>query len=332
MRLGERLVQDGLVKPEDVDAALQAQVLYGRRLGTNLVELGFLDEDQLGAALARHLDAPLADAARFRDADPAVRELVGLETARRWTAFPLGYEEDALAVALVDPRDARALAALQAAAHMAVRAYVAPEKYIRDQLDRSQPRPPPAAPAVRRGMPTRPLRIGPRTRAATVPPVPPAEALGRLDTARSREEIGDELIRFARGRVDAGLLFFVKAGRALAWKAFGPGVDPSPPGLDAFAFSLSMPSPLETAHATRKPWRGHPVELPVPEAIEALLPHDPTSEMVVLPVSVGARAVNLFAVISRLAHDDALVSALAELCDAAAEAYARLIRQTKSGT
>src|SRR5262249_48674504 len=62
MRLGERLVQDGLVKPEDVDAALQAQVLYGRRLGTNLVELGFLDEDQLGAALARHLDAPLADA------------------------------------------------------------------------------------------------------------------------------------------------------------------------------------------------------------------------------------------------------------------------------
>src|SRR5262249_61703275 len=113
------------------------------------------------------------------------------------------------------------------------------ERSTADRLDAGRPRPPRAAPRVRGGMPPRPLRIGPRTRAATVPPVPPAEALGRLDTARSREEIGDELIRFARGRVDAGLLFFVKAGRALAWKAFGPGVGPSPAGLRAFPFSLS---------------------------------------------------------------------------------------------
>ena len=86
MKLGERLIKDGLCKPEDIDAALQAQVLYGRRLGTNLVELGFIDEERLAAALAEHLDAPAADGERFRASDPGVRELVGIETARRWLA------------------------------------------------------------------------------------------------------------------------------------------------------------------------------------------------------------------------------------------------------
>jgi hypothetical protein len=331
VKLGERLVRAGWVTREDVDAALQAQVLYGRRLGTNLVELGLIDEDRLGEALSEHLGAPAAGADRFRAADAHARELVGVDAARRWLAFPLAIEDGELAIALADPGDARALAALGAAAHMRVRAYVAPEKRIREHLDRWQTKPP-ARPAARDGMPTRPLRIGPRPRAPSVPPVSIADAGARLDTARSREEIGDELIRVARGRVDAGLLFFVKAGRAHAWKAFGPGVDPSPPGLDAFAFSLSLPSPLEAAHRTRAPWRGHPVQLAVPEAIDALLPHEADAELVVLPVTVDGQVVNLYAAAAPAPLDAATVDALAGACDAAARAYARLIRQARSGT
>src|SRR5215475_2613788 len=125
MKLGERLVASGLVTPEQVEAALQAQVLYGRRLGTNLLEAGAIDEEHLGAALAEHLGVPYADDSRFQTADPGVRELVGMTTARRYLAFPLGYEGDELVVALADPGDARALAALRAAAGMSIRAMVA---------------------------------------------------------------------------------------------------------------------------------------------------------------------------------------------------------------
>ena len=328
MKLGERLVAGGLVTAEQVEAALQAQVLYGRRLGTNLLEAGAIDEERLGAALAEHLGVAYADESRFQAADPGVRELVGMTTARRYLAFPLGYEGDELLVALADPRDARVLAALRAAAGMSIRAMVAPERRVRAELDRAEPKPA-AAPVVRRGLPTRPLRIGPRTRAA-VPPVPADESLARLASARSRDEIGDELIRFARGRVDAGLLFYVKGNRAQAWKAFGPSVDPSPPGLDAFAFSLALPSPLETAHRDRQPWRGHPVELALPDAIETLQPNDPTAEMIVLPVIVAGYVVNLFAVSSRLPHDEALALALGQAADGAGQAYARLILESKA--
>jgi hypothetical protein len=329
MKLGERLMAGGLVTREQIDAALQAQVLYGRRLGTNLLEAGAIDEERLGAALAEHLGVAYADESRFQAADPGVRELIGITVARRWLAFPLGYDGDELMVALADPHDARVLAALGAAAGMSIRAMVAPERRIREELDRHEPKPA-AAPVVRRGMPTRPLRIGPRTRAATFPPVSVGESLARLASARSRDEIGDELIRFARGRVESGLLFYVKGTRAQAWKAFGPGVDPSPPGLDAFAFSLALPSPLEAAYKDRQPWRGHPVELVLPDALETLQPIDPTAEMIVLPVVVAGYVVNLLAVSSRIAHDEALVVMLGHAAEEAGQAYTRLIREAKA--
>ena len=316
MKLGERLMAGGLVTREQIDAALQAQVLYGRRLGTNLLEAGAIDEERLGAALAEHLGVAYADESRFQAADPGVRELIGITVARRWLAFPLGYDGDELLVA-------------RAAVGMNVRAMVAPERRIREELDRHEPKPA-AAPVVRRGTPTRPLRIGPRTRAATFPPVSVGESLARLASARSRDEIGDELIRFARGRVESGLLFYVKGTRAQAWKAFGPGVDPSPLGLDAFAFSLAQPSPLEAAYKDRQPWRGHPVELVLPDALETLQPNDPTAEMIVFPVVVAGYVVNLLAVSSRIAHDEALVVMLGHAADEAGQAYTRLIREAKA--
>jgi len=53
-RLGELLVAAGLLTPEQVEQALRAQVLWGGRLGTNLVELHYLELDPLSAMLGRH--------------------------------------------------------------------------------------------------------------------------------------------------------------------------------------------------------------------------------------------------------------------------------------
>src|SRR5215208_105393 len=45
MRIGQILVAAGRLSPAQLDEALRAQVLYGGRLGTNLVELGHVDLD-----------------------------------------------------------------------------------------------------------------------------------------------------------------------------------------------------------------------------------------------------------------------------------------------
>ena len=54
-RLGDILVKLGLCTPEQVQSALAAQVLYGARLGTNLIELGHVNLDNLARGLARRL-------------------------------------------------------------------------------------------------------------------------------------------------------------------------------------------------------------------------------------------------------------------------------------
>ena len=43
MKLGTALVKEGVITPEQLEEALKAQVIFGGKLGTNLIELGYLD-------------------------------------------------------------------------------------------------------------------------------------------------------------------------------------------------------------------------------------------------------------------------------------------------
>ena len=88
-RLGELLVAAGLVTREQVERALRAQVLWGGRLGTNLVELHFLELDPLSKALARQFQRPAALARHFDKADPALQRLLSPDFAERFSCVPL---------------------------------------------------------------------------------------------------------------------------------------------------------------------------------------------------------------------------------------------------
>ena len=52
MKLGTLLLRNAAIGLSQLEAALRNQVLYGGRLGTNLVELGFIDLELLGSYLA----------------------------------------------------------------------------------------------------------------------------------------------------------------------------------------------------------------------------------------------------------------------------------------
>ena len=88
-RLGELLVAAGLLAIEQVEQALRAQVLWGGRLGTNLVELHYLELDPLSKALGRQHRLPAALARHFEKADPALQRLLPTELAERFSCVPL---------------------------------------------------------------------------------------------------------------------------------------------------------------------------------------------------------------------------------------------------
>ena len=58
MRLGDLLVQEQIISDDQLQLALQQQRQTGRKLGTTLIDLGFISEVQLLTFLARQLDVP----------------------------------------------------------------------------------------------------------------------------------------------------------------------------------------------------------------------------------------------------------------------------------
>ncbi len=105
-RLGEILVHLDLITEVQLHEGLSSQVLYGGRLGTNLVELGYLTLDQLAKALARRHRAPAALGQHFERCDPALQARVPSDIAGKWRAVPIGrlaHDQRRLAVAVRDP-------------------------------------------------------------------------------------------------------------------------------------------------------------------------------------------------------------------------------------
>jgi hypothetical protein len=127
-RLGELLVQEGASTPDAVRDALKNQVIFGGRLGTNLLELHAVTEEALARALGRQHALPaLFGAMRL---DPKATALLTPEIADRYDAVPYALADRRLALLVVDPRDLAMLDEVAFATGKQVHPIVAPEARI----------------------------------------------------------------------------------------------------------------------------------------------------------------------------------------------------------
>jgi MSHA biogenesis protein MshE len=108
IRLGDLLVQEGIINLEQLKRALAAQKESGRKLGYMLIELGFVSENQLLAFLSQHLNVPLVDISQHDVSLAAVNMLPEVQ-ARRHRALVLEDKGDRLLVAMSDPGDLAAV-------------------------------------------------------------------------------------------------------------------------------------------------------------------------------------------------------------------------------
>src|SRR3982751_2588231 len=115
MKLGTLLLRNAAIGLSQLEGALRNQVLYGGRLGTNLVELGFIDLELLSSYLAELSGFPMATPSLLDDADRALLDKLGADDAHRLRSMPIGLlESGGAAVAMVDPTDAHAIETLAA--------------------------------------------------------------------------------------------------------------------------------------------------------------------------------------------------------------------------
>ena len=361
MKLGTLLLRNAAISLTQLEAGLRAQVLYGGRLGTNLVELGFLDVDGLGAYLGDLTGLPVATQALLEMATPSVLGLVPADLADLHGAIPLYIDQaGVLAIAMVDPTDELARAELAEKTGHPLLPHVVAElrllyylekhygvirkaRYIRPgtrrtlaQADERRKTQPPG------GLVLPPqVRLEPRKRRVSAPPPapPPAPATipyqaicDRIDQAPHRDQIAQALVDFGVGRFDALLVFLIRDGNALGWR----GHVATPRGLSAPLERLSLPlggtSALQAAHDTLRPFRGAPPSAGRPVESElwaAIGAEPPPAQILVTPIIVKQRVVNLVYAHAGDALPDLATDELCELAIRASTAYVRLIRQSK---
>jgi type IV pilus assembly protein PilB len=107
-RIGEYLVREGLISPDQLKAAVQDARTGNTRLGFSLVKLGFVEEQELTRVLARQYRVPAVDLDRVV-VDGRILRLVPPEMAHKHLVLPLRRVGRTLTVAMANPADAGAI-------------------------------------------------------------------------------------------------------------------------------------------------------------------------------------------------------------------------------
>jgi type IV pilus assembly protein PilB len=107
-KLGEILVRENLVTPQQLREALDFQRTNGGRLGANLVKLGIISDDVITAVLSRQYGVPSINLDLFQ-IEPNVIKLISQEVALKYAILPISKVGATLTLAMADPTNVFAI-------------------------------------------------------------------------------------------------------------------------------------------------------------------------------------------------------------------------------
>jgi len=409
MKLGEMLVRDGRLTEPQLVAALGYQARDGARLGTVLVEHGFVDIEAITVYLGLELGIPIATGAMLERAKRAAVRLLSPAQAFKYKCVPLVVQDRQLIAAIEDPHDFATLEALTSITGYRVLPRVAPELRIYYYIERyygvarparflkfgdsprgddaavdaGLPAPPlpglppvPAAPIAAPGPLPRlrsvkltksfddsealeleaedlidtldadeaaPAEAAPNaapfqpsapnaTRAPTTPPIAPPPiaadvALRELAIAADRNRIVEVLLGYAASTFDAAVVFAVRDNLAFGWRAIGDL--PGHAYVEHVLVPLEAPSVVQAAVAAENHvFHGPLAPSTVNSYLYKVLGCAEPPVVTAGAITIGKRVVNVL-----YGHSPSLsplqLQVLQQVCQSAAEAYARLIAVAK---
>jgi len=132
-RLGEILVKDSLISQDQLKQALDYQKKNGGRLGTCLVKMGLVSDEDITAVLSRQYGVPSINL-KFYEVDASVIKLVPQETAIRYQIVPLSRVGSTLTIAMTDPTNVFAMDDIKFMTGFNVEPVVASESAISEAI------------------------------------------------------------------------------------------------------------------------------------------------------------------------------------------------------
>lgn len=128
-KLGEMLVEAGVLDPDALRSALGEQRRWGHPLGRTLVQMRLVSEEALVAVLAQQLATPTVDLDKLAIPKPVI-DLVPAELARRYQLVPFAQQVKFLSVAMADPTNHGIIDELRIRTQLNIRQYLAGPQMI----------------------------------------------------------------------------------------------------------------------------------------------------------------------------------------------------------
>ena len=108
-KLGELLIKKNLLTQAQLEEALQAQVIFGGKLGTVLIEMGLITEDILAEILGQLINIPCAKPGQLQNIPDNVIKIIRPELAEKHKVMPVSVIGKKLTLAMADPRNLQSI-------------------------------------------------------------------------------------------------------------------------------------------------------------------------------------------------------------------------------
>lgn len=108
-KLGELLLEAGLIDEFQLKSALADQGMWGGRLGSIIIKKGFVVEKDMLSVIEKQYGLSVISLDTIQKPSDEVLKMVGVEAARKFGIFPVGLEGKTLLIAIADPTDLQML-------------------------------------------------------------------------------------------------------------------------------------------------------------------------------------------------------------------------------
>lgn len=134
-RLGEMLIETGIIDHMQLNSALGQQKQWGGKLGSVLIEMGFVDEQSIVSVLEKQLGLKCMSLENSEIPQRALNA-VKLDIAKKYCIMPLDVDKNTLSIAISDPTDVRTLDELSFILGVRIKPVLAIESEIKNAIAR----------------------------------------------------------------------------------------------------------------------------------------------------------------------------------------------------
>jgi type IV pilus assembly protein PilB len=138
VRVGELLLKEKRITPQQLQQALNHQKANGGKLGYNLVKMGFIKDAEITALLSKQYGVPSINLPQF-ELEPTVIKLIPADTAQKYQVVPLSRSGATLTIAMTDPTNVFAMDDIKFMTGYNVEPVVASEIAVSEALERYYP-------------------------------------------------------------------------------------------------------------------------------------------------------------------------------------------------